>query len=98
MIYVIATLKALPGKQAALIAGAKPCIAATRKENGCLFYDLSQSVTDPDSFTFVERWTTREALEAHFHTPHLATWREVGKDCVGERSVEIIHTAKVETL
>ena len=98
MIYVIAELTAKPGKQAALIAGAKPCIAATVKENGCVFYDLNQSVTDPDSFTFVERWTSREALEAHLHTPHLATWREVGKDCVATRMVEIISASHVETL
>jgi quinol monooxygenase YgiN len=98
MIYVVATLKAKPGKHADLIAGAKPCIAATLRETGCISYDLTQSITDPDTFVFVERWTTREALEAHFKTPHLATWREVGKTCVGERSVEIVHVAQVETL
>lgn len=98
MIYVLAELKAKPGKEAELIAGALPCIAATRKEAGCLFYDLTRSATEPDRFTFVERWSRREALEAHFHTPHIATWRAYGKSCIAAAKVEVVHTTQVETL
>ena len=53
---------------------------------------------NPDEFTFVERWTSREALEVHFHTPDMATWREIGADCVAARKVEIVSPAHVETL
>ncbi len=98
MIYVVATLKAKPGKRDALIAGAKPCIAETRKEKGCVSYELFQSTSDPDTFNFVERWETREHLTAHFDTPHLKAWRAVGAECVASRAVEIIHADKVEKL
>lgn len=98
MIYVVATLTAKPGKRDALIAGAKPCIAATLKEKGCLSYELLQSTSNPDTFNFVERWETRDHLAAHFDTPHLKAWRAVGAECVASRSVEIIHADKVEKL
>ena len=98
MIYVIATIQCKPDLHAPYLAGARTMIAATRKENGCIFYDLTQSITAPNEFTFVERWASREALEAHFNTPHMAAWREIGKDCVAGRAIEIIHAGKVETL
>ena len=98
MIYVLATIQCKPDIHAAYLAGARDMIAATRKEDGCIFYDLTQSVTAPNEFTFVERWTTRAALEAHFNTPHMATWREIGKDCVAGRAIEIITSSHVETL
>jgi len=98
MIYVVATLKCKANMHAPFLAGAQTVIEATRKENGCIFYDLTQSVTDLDVFTFIERWTTREALEAHFKTPHLADWRKISGECLEDRNVEVIHATQVETL
>jgi len=98
MIYVLATIQVKPDKHAPYMAGARAMISATRKEDGCIFYDLAQSVTAPNEFTFVERWTTREALEAHSNTTHMATWQAIGKDCVAGRAVEIITSSHVEAL
>ena len=97
MIFVIATMQGRPEKREALLAGARIVIAATRKEEGCLSYDLHQSVSDPDCLVFVERWTTREALGAHFETPHLQVWRGVAGECIARPTkVEIISPANVE--
>jgi quinol monooxygenase YgiN len=98
MIYVVATMKIRPETKDACIAAAKVCIAGTVKEDGCVFYDLNTSVSDPSLLTFVERWTTREALAKHFDAPHLKVWREQAAKFVLERKVEIIHAGKVETL
>ena len=98
MIYVLATIKTQPGRASALIAGAAPCIAATRGEEGCISYDYVQDTSDPDTLLVVERWTSREALEAHMHTAHLAAWRVERKPLVISTNVEIIHAAEVETL
>jgi quinol monooxygenase YgiN len=98
MIYVIATLIAKPDKHAELIAGAKPCIAATRKEAGCLQYDLLHSIVEPNTFTFVERWETREALTAHSKAEHLKVWRKISGECITSRTIDIIHPEKVETM
>lgn len=40
-------------------------IDVTRKENGCLSYELFQDLKEPTIFIFIETWETMEALEAH---------------------------------
>ena len=65
MIYVVATLTIKPETRANLIAAAKTCIDITRKEKGCILYDLHESTTDPARFVFVEQWEKMEDLMAH---------------------------------
>ena len=98
MIYVLATIKAMPGQSSAIIVGARACIAATRQEDGCISYDYVQDTQDADKLIVVERWTSRAALAAHMTTPHLAAWRLERKPMVVNTKVEIIHAAEVETL
>ena len=98
MIYVIATIYTLLGQAAALIAGARTCIDATRREDGCISYDYVQDTERPDIVMVVERWSSREALAAHFHVPHLNQWREARKPLVRSTRVEIITPGKVEVL
>ena len=98
MIYVVATLHIHGDKRAQFLAGARAAIAETVKEKGCVSYDLHQSISNADRYVFVERWETREALAAHFKTPHLQEWRKVGADCVIDRAIEIAHADKIEKL
>src|SRR5881628_2927068 len=65
VIYVVATLTIRPETRAELIAAAKTVIGITRKEKGCILYDLHESTTDPARFVFVEQWETMEDLMAH---------------------------------
>ena len=70
-VTVVATFQARPGKEAELRAALLGLIAPTRKEAGCLNYDLHQAPDDPAKFLFHENWTTKAALDAHMQTPHL---------------------------
>jgi len=47
-------------------------IEPTRKESGCISYELYQDVTNPGKFTFIENWQSMEHLEAHLKTLHMA--------------------------
>lgn len=98
MIYVIATLHIRPEKRADFLEDARTVIAQTLKEEGCISYDLTSSITGPNEFVFVERWETRDALAAHFETPHLQEWRRVSDDYLADRKVEIVHPETVEVL
>ena len=98
MIFVVATLTCAPEKRDELMAAAQPCITATRRESGCISYDLNASSTDPGTAVFVERWQSREALQRHFGQPHMAVWREASGKLIASRTVEIIHPEQVETL
>ena len=96
MIYVIATLTIKPDTLDVVAEAAQRCIAATRREKGCVSYDLNASLTDPQTLVFVERWETRDDLTAHSKQPHLAAWREASAPHTMSRHVEIIHAEKVE--
>jgi quinol monooxygenase YgiN len=99
MIFVIATVHVQGNKRDRYIEGAKACIAASRAESGCISYDLTASTSDPNVFVFVERWTSRAALGAHFEADHLKTWRKIAAECIAKPTVvEIIFPDKIETL
>jgi quinol monooxygenase YgiN len=68
---VVATLQARPGKEAELRAVLTGLVAPTRKEDGCINYDLHVATDNPAKFFFHENWTSRAHLDAHLQTPHL---------------------------
>ena len=98
MIFVIATLRTSGTDRNALIEASSSCIAETRKEAGCLSYDLHMSVSDPDTLVFVERWQDRQALESHFRSPHLTAWKDTVAPLIVDKSVEIITPEAVDGL
>jgi quinol monooxygenase YgiN len=98
MIYLLAHLRARADDHAEILADAKIMIAATRTEPGCILYDLNVSITDPCSMIFVEAWESREALTAHFNTPHMAVWQAASKGYFVDAKIEVIHPDKVELL
>ena len=95
MIYLIATLTIKPGSLPAIMEAVMPCIEATRKEAGCISYDLFHSTTDENTLVFVERWTDQAAIDAHFEEPHLIAWRDAGEKFFTDRKIEIIHPSQV---
>ena len=81
----------------AFIKGAKECIAETRKEKGCISYESHTSINDPNLFVVVERWETRDDLNAHGKAPHMKVWREYSAPLkVSPTVIEIISDGKVE--
>ena len=49
-------------------------IAPTRKENGCIEYNLHQDNDDPAVFVFYETWESLACLGAHMNTEHFKTY------------------------
>jgi quinol monooxygenase YgiN len=45
-------------------------VTPSRREEGCLTYDLYQAEDDPAVFLFYESWRSREDLERHLESPH----------------------------
>jgi quinol monooxygenase YgiN len=97
VIYVVATTQMKPESREAFIKGHKECIAETLKEKGCVSYEGHVSVNDPNKYVVVERWETREDLNAHARAPHIKIWREYSTPLRASPTViEIISDAKVE--
>jgi len=51
-------------------------IAATLAEPGCRAYSYAEDIAEPALFRVTELWDTREALSAHFATPHMKAWSD----------------------
>lgn len=50
-------------------------IAATLQEPGCVAYSYAEDVREPGLFRVSEQWESREALAAHFASPHMVRWQ-----------------------
>ena len=47
-------------------------VEPTRREPGCLSYQLLQNQENPTDFTFIEEWASTVAEQSHFATPHIS--------------------------
>ena len=74
MIIVNARIQASADTVAALQDAILTMQNATLKEDGCEDYSFCVELADPGAIRVVERWTTKEALSAHFKTPHMAAF------------------------
>ncbi len=70
-IRVIALFKAKPEKTEPLKALLAGFLEPTRKEKGCLRYELHQNASDPLDFAFIEEWESHETLDAHLQSAHI---------------------------
>ena len=50
-------------------------IAATRAEAGCIQYNYGEDVLDPGLIRVSELWESREHLDAHMRSAHMAQWQ-----------------------
>jgi quinol monooxygenase YgiN len=74
MIIVTGKGRMGPGELDRLQGEMAAMMAATHQEDGCIQYDFSRSMADPDVMLISERWRDQAALDAHFKTPHMATF------------------------
>lgn len=70
-VRVVARIVARPGKVEELRAVLQGLVEPTRKEPGCITYELLQNKNDATDFTFVEEWCSEADLDAHLQSPHL---------------------------
>jgi quinol monooxygenase YgiN len=68
-VIVIAELVAKPDQVEALRKLLVPFAAQSRKEPGCLRYELLEVGNEPGRFLTVETWESKAAIDAHMSTP-----------------------------
>ena len=74
-VTIIATLHARAGQEEALAARMRAMALDTRREAGCILYELQRSSDDPREFIMVEYWADAEALALHDASAHMAALR-----------------------
>lgn len=84
-VIVVATLKVREGAEEEGMAVLSDLAERSQPEDGCLGYAVHRAADDPRTVVLVERWSSREALDAHFQQPHVAA--------AGTRSADLLDGA-----
>ena len=64
-VRVVAKIKAKPDKVGELRAILSSLVEPTRREMGCISYEMLENRSDSTEFTFVEEWADDATLQAH---------------------------------
>ena len=73
-VTLIVILRAREGQETLLEAELRALVGPSRKEEGCLRYDLHRSIDAPGALMLHEVWASREAHTEHSQTPHFLRW------------------------
>jgi quinol monooxygenase YgiN len=71
MLTNVALLRAKPGQAEALGSALTGLVEPSRRDAGCISYDLHQSLEDANSWFIYENWRSTEDFDAHMQTAHL---------------------------
>ena len=89
-VTVVAIHVAKPGSEADLEAALKELIAPTREEAGFIQYDLHRDLDEPRRFLFFELWESRELLQQHSKSDHLANFRQKAGGWIEQSQLHIL--------
>ena len=79
-VTVVARSQAKPGKEDEVQREFLHLVAETRKEEGCINYDLHQADDDKSVFMFYENWVSRGHLDRHAQSVHIAAFRAKSRE------------------
>lgn len=91
---IVANIIAKPDRVEFVKSELEKLVDITRKEKGCLQYDLHQDNENPAHFMFYENWENRDLWQVHVQTQHLKDYMAATEDAVESFTVhEMLHIA-----
>ncbi|MDC0610575.1 antibiotic biosynthesis monooxygenase [Vibrio sp.] len=69
-VYLLAEIEAKPGLSESLYTLLTTLVTESRKEEGCITYELLQDIEKEELFIMREEWKSEQALTEHQQTPH----------------------------
>lgn len=73
-VTLVVNLRSREGQELLLEAELRALVGPTRREQGCLAYDLYRGTELPGAFLLYEVWASRENHRLHAQTPHFLRW------------------------
>jgi quinol monooxygenase YgiN len=73
-VTLMVLLKSREGQEPLLEAELRALVGPTRREEGCITYDLHRGSDVPGTFLLHEVWASREHHRLHTQTPHFIRW------------------------
>ena len=71
-VVVVGAFTAKPGSEQEAQDALAQLVVPTHAEDGCIMYALHRGTDDPKRLAFIERWASREKLDAHLQSDHVA--------------------------
>jgi len=69
---VVAVITAKPGSESIVEEALRALVSPSRRDHGCISYDLFASDSAPGTFLTIEKWQSQEDIDAHMASSHLA--------------------------
>jgi quinol monooxygenase YgiN len=92
-VVVVGSFTARPGKEREAEEAFGALLEPTHAEDGCILYALHRGVDDPRQLTFIERWDSREALDAHLASRHVKDVLARAEDLFGDSGAIVVYEA-----
>jgi quinol monooxygenase YgiN len=94
-VTVVARVRAKMGKEDIVLQELLRMVEETRKEQGCINYDLHISADSPGSFLFYENWQSLAHLDRHAQSAHIQNFRARSTELL-EEPTQVMLFEKVE--
>lgn len=91
MVKVVAKNKVMNDKIDEVIKTYEELVTATRKEVGCIKYELFQDDKDSAIITMIEEWENKDDLDNHMKTEHFLRIVPIVGKFVLEKELNIYH-------
>ena len=65
-------------------------VQGSQEEEGCIFYNLHQDVSDSTKFVMLEEWKSQAAIDFHNNTDHYNAFKEASKGMIEKSEVSIM--------
>jgi quinol monooxygenase YgiN len=92
-VVVVGSFTAEPGKEREAEEVFRALLEPTHAEEGCILYALHRGTDDPRRLTFIERWASPEALQAHLDSPHIKDVLARADDLFGDSGEIVVYQA-----
>ncbi|MDQ6649301.1 MAG: antibiotic biosynthesis monooxygenase [Actinomycetota bacterium] len=97
MFVIIAKAECRPDKRTEMIKVLQAVAAESRQEAGCRSYRFLADIDDDNAFASIEEWESRQAIDEHFATAHVATMMAALPDLLASQPVIEVHEIAATT-
>ena len=96
MLAIVVNFEIHPGTESQAIAALEANAAGSRTEPGCLKWEWSRHVDEPNRFAIYELYVDEAAIQLHKSSEHFDAWNESLPSFVKEKTAGIYDVAGVD--
>jgi quinol monooxygenase YgiN len=93
-IILVATISSAKGSEDKMHHLLQQLVVESRKESGCIRYDLHLSIEKPNVFVMYEIWQDQSALDDHMQSVHFTSYKKNSQTIL--ESLEVVKLKKLD--